>query len=42
MREALYLCRPSCSTPPMPGLEDHYKDGEALSALSQLNATDRR
>src|SRR6266478_5536023 len=42
MREALYLCRPSCSTPPMPGLEDHYKDGGALSALSQLNATDRR
>src|SRR6266446_9267841 len=24
------------------GVEDHYKDGETLSALSQLKATDRR
>src|SRR5258708_3448186 len=26
----------------MLGVEDHHKDGETLSALSQLKATDRR
>src|SRR6266403_4852895 len=33
---------PSCSPPHGRGVGNHYKDGETLSALSQLKATDRR